>query len=104
MKPHKQARRFIAAEPDHPAARTLAALVLALEQETPFELAALYRLDLEQFEMALELLRDWRLERYIVGKARLLDMAVQLHELAGPPAAPAPRQRQAQARPASQAG
>lgn len=83
MKPHKQARKFIAAEPGHPAARTLAALVLALEQETAFDLAALYRLDLEQFEMALELMRDWRLERYTAGKARLLDIAVHLHELDG---------------------
>lgn len=81
MKPLKQARRLIAAEPSSAAARTLAALVLALEQDGQFDLSSLYLLDLEHFELALEVLRDWRLDRFMVGKARLLDMAMHLREL-----------------------
>jgi len=88
MKAIKGARRLIASDPRHPSAKLLASLVLALETERSFELASLYTLDAEHFEMALELLRDWRLERYYVGKARLFDLSWQVGQLGEPPEDP----------------
>ena len=74
----KTARRLIESKPESLAARTLAELVLSLESETPFNLRPLYELDLKEFELALEILADWRIDRYAAGKAKLFDMSWQL--------------------------
>lgn len=82
MKAIKQARRFIEESPQDRNARTLADLVLALEDnERSFDLASLYMLDLKYFDLALEILRDWRLDRYYAGKAKLFDLSWQVREL-----------------------
>jgi hypothetical protein len=91
----KEARRFIETHPDNPSARVLARLVLALERSHGFELVTLYELDYDTFQLALDILREWRLDRYYVGKAKLFDLSLQLNEMpaadapAGAPAAPA---------------
>ena len=77
----KQARRFIEKYPDEPASGVLARLVLALESERSFELATLYQLDLEGFELAIDILQEWRLDRYYAGKAKLFDLSLQVSEL-----------------------
>lgn len=85
----KKARRLIAADPYTLAATTLARLVRALESDEQFELSDLYKLDYDRFELALDILKEWRLDRYYLGKVRLHDLAVQLGglESAAPPAA-----------------
>lgn len=74
----KTGRRLIAEHPDSLDARIVSALVLALESEQPFHLGGLYQLDLKTFELALEILREWRLDRYYAGKAKLFDLSWQL--------------------------
>lgn len=88
----KEARRFIERQPDHPTARVLSRLVLALESSHSFELVTLYDLDYDGFQLALDILREWRLDRYYAGKAKLFDLSMQVNELAlaPAPAAPAP--------------
>ena len=85
----KEARRFIERNPETDNARVLTNLVLALESERSFELLTLYELDYKAFDLALEVLREWRLDRYIAGKAKLFDLSWHLSELA-PSAASAP--------------
>ena len=51
-------------------------LVIALGEEADFPLSKLYRLDYESFEAALDLLRDWRLDRYYASRLRLFDAVV----------------------------
>lgn len=86
----KEARRYIERRPpEDPAARTLAALVLALETDRGFDLSSLYALDYKSFDMAIEVLRDWRLDRYYAGKAKLFDLSMQVHESPETPVAPA---------------
>ena len=46
------------------AARELTRLVKALDHEEEFHLSNLYEIDLEAFELAVEVLRDWRIDRY----------------------------------------
>lgn len=53
-------------------AKTLSALVLALENEDPFDVSSLYQLDFDAFELALSLLKEWRLDRYYSNKAKLI--------------------------------
>lgn len=48
-------------------ARELNRLVEALRQEADFPLAGLYEIDFEAFELAIDVLRDWRIDRYYAG-------------------------------------
>lgn len=81
MKAIKRARHFIERNPHEPAAAVLSQLVLALESKRSFELAALYELDLDTFDLAVEILKEWRLDRYYAGKAKLFDLSLQMSDL-----------------------
>lgn len=74
----KKARRLIETNPDSGAAKTLANLVRALESDEKFALADLYKLSYDDFEIAIGILKAWRLERYYAGKAKLHDLSVQM--------------------------
>lgn len=86
----KKARKLIEANPTDDASKTLAELVLALETETPFNLAEIYKLDYKRFDIALEILAEWRLDRYYAKKLRLVDVSNLAKGLA---AAPVPEAR-----------
>lgn len=77
----KKIRKFIQTDPRSETAKTLAGLVRALESDEPFAIGSLYGLDYEQFNLAIEMLKEWRLDRYYMGKAKLLDLSVQVGEL-----------------------
>jgi hypothetical protein len=63
--------------PTTPASQIIAALVLALESETSISVAQLYQLDNKRFELALEILDEWRLDRHYASKLRLIDSSSQ---------------------------
>lgn len=79
----KKARKLIQTNPDSPSAKVFSALVIALESNQAFPLNQLYTLSYSQFELALEILAEWRLDRYYSSKGRLLDLSVHASELAG---------------------
>ncbi|AMM22974.1 hypothetical protein [Variovorax sp. PAMC 28711] len=79
----KTARKIISANPVSDSSRTLAQLVLALESEGAFSVTELYKLDLKNFELAIEILKEWRIDRYYAGKAKLFDLSVQVSALPG---------------------
>jgi hypothetical protein len=81
MRALKKARKLIEANPQKSRAQTLSALVVALETETPFALQSLYQLDYDDFELALDVIKEWRLDRYYSSKVRLLDLSVQVGNL-----------------------
>jgi hypothetical protein len=81
MRAIKRARKFIEQNPSDPTAQTLSRLVLALESEADFPISELYMLDFDRFNMALQMLREWRIDRYYAGKARLFDLSLQTSEL-----------------------
>lgn len=74
----KEARQIIKAAPASDASRALARLVLALESEADFPLASLYALDLKSFGLAMDILNEWRLDRYYARKGKLLDVSYQV--------------------------
>jgi len=78
----KKARRLIETNPDSGAAKILANLVRALESDEKFALADLYDLSYDDFEIAIGILKEWRLERYYSGKAKLHDLSVQMASMA----------------------
>jgi hypothetical protein len=77
----KSARRLISANPASTNAKILSSLVIAVESEGDFNIARLYELDIDSFEMAISILSEWRLDRYYAGKAKLFDMALQVRDL-----------------------
>jgi hypothetical protein len=77
----KKTRKLIEANPATETAKTLARLVRALESEEKFELGDLYKLNYESFALAIDVLKEWRLDRYYMGKAKLLDISVQMASL-----------------------
>ena len=77
----KKARKLIEANPQSQAAKTLARLVRALESEETFDLADLYELSYDNFQLAIDILKEWRLDRYYSGKAKLHDLSVQVADL-----------------------
>ena len=77
----KKTRKLIESHPTSESAQTLARLVRALESDEKFELASLYKLGYDEFNIAIDVLKEWRLDRYYMGKAKLHDLSVQLGEL-----------------------
>ena len=85
----KKARKLIEAQPTEADSKILAALVLALENESDFQLNDLYKLDYKRFEIALAILAEWRLDRYYASKLRLIDASAQAVGFEKAPAPPA---------------
>jgi hypothetical protein len=69
----KKVRLYMQAHPTSHSARVLAHLAACLADERAFPLADLYSLDLEAFDLAIDLMRDWRLDRYYAARLKLLD-------------------------------
>ena len=77
MRALKKARKLIENKSGKPSADTMSRLVLALESEVPFLLSDLYSLDYDDFNLAMEVMAEWRLDRYYTSKAVLLDLSMQ---------------------------
>ena len=69
----KRVRLYMQKHPTTHEARVLAHLAASLADERAFPLADLYALDMEAFDLAIELMRDWRLDRYYAARLKLLD-------------------------------
>jgi hypothetical protein len=83
----KEVRKYLLKKPGSASAKILARLTAAIGAESEFPLSDLYALDGEAFDLAIELLKDWRLDRYYAARIRLFDVA--LSEIPDPSAAPA---------------
>ncbi|HUL63691.1 MAG TPA: hypothetical protein VLW55_03665 [Burkholderiaceae bacterium] len=85
----KQIRKYLEKNPSTESARALAELAAALAEERDYSLAALYRLNYDEFNLAIELLKDWRLDRYYAARIKLFD--VVLNEVLPQPNQPQPQ-------------
>ena len=81
MRAIKQARRLIQADPTTAAAQALSDLILALEAEATSPIKGLYQLSPNDFDLAIQLLKDWRLDRFYEGKAKAFDVAYQAQDI-----------------------
>jgi hypothetical protein len=73
----KQIRKYLENHPGRESATELARFTAALAEEREFSLADLYRLNYEEFDLAIELLKDWRFDRYYAEEAKLFDGVLQ---------------------------
>jgi hypothetical protein len=51
-------------DPTHPTARTLSSLIVALDSSERFDLNDLYQLNYKDFALAVELMKQWRLDSF----------------------------------------
>ncbi len=73
----KKVRHYLLKNPDQPSAKVLGRLVVTLGEEGEFPLNELYGMDLEAFELAMDLMRDWRLDRHYAARIKLFDVALE---------------------------
>lgn len=72
----KQVRKYLQTNPGSPSALTLTRLAAALGEESEFALGELYKLEAEAFDLAIELMKDWRLDRYYAARIKLFDVVL----------------------------
>lgn len=70
----KLEKRLLVKRKDDPAHQVLMRLVKSLCQNEDFRLSEIYELGYDDFELALNLMKDWRLDRYTKTKERLKEM------------------------------
>lgn len=81
----KKARKLIEKSPESSTSRTLSSLIIALETEQDFPLKTLYQLNLDDFDLAMTVLKEWRLDRYYMSKVRLMDASLLVEQLQATP-------------------
>jgi len=79
----KEVRKYLQKNPGTTSSNVLARLTAAIGEESSFPLGDLYALDAEAFDLAIELMKDWRLDRYYAARIKLFDIV--LSEIADPP-------------------
>ena len=47
------------------------------------DFVTLYDLDYKSFQLAMDILKEWRLDRYYASKSKLFDLSLQVSELPG---------------------
>ena len=70
MRAIQKIQTFIECSPESVDAQALAQLILSLQAEADLSLSDLYKLNTENFDLAMELLRDWRIDRFYKGRAK----------------------------------
>jgi hypothetical protein len=77
----KKVKKFIEEAPSSTEALTFAGLILSLESGKDFPVKDIYNLNAENFDLAIELMRDWRIDRFYIGKAKAFDAATHAKNL-----------------------
>lgn len=80
MRAIKKARKLIEKDPTKPEAAVLSKLILALETGSDFSFAPMYELSINEFDLAIDVIKDWRLDRYYEGKVKALNVALLASE------------------------
>ncbi|MBK6005473.1 hypothetical protein JJB11_05165 [Ramlibacter ginsenosidimutans] len=72
------AEAFIASNPTATESAVLRKLLQALQEDSAFDLHSLYELNLASFDLAIDVMNAWRLQRYVRG--RVVVAAVRLDQ------------------------
>jgi hypothetical protein len=70
----KKAAKYIYKNPDTPGADVLTSLARAIETNEPYALGPLFDLHHEEFQLALGMIKDWRVDRHYLSKLRMLEL------------------------------
>ena len=80
----KKAARYIYKNPTAPGAKALSVLAVAIENGAPYTLDELNELNHEEFELAIGMIKDWRVDRHYLSKLRMLEIAEMDMDLPSP--------------------
>ncbi|WP_333842476.1 hypothetical protein [Limnohabitans sp.] len=81
MRAIKKARKFIETDPTSDVSVALSKLILALENEQDFSLKPMYDLGMDDFNLLIEVMKDWRLDRFYEGKTKAISIALQAGQI-----------------------
>jgi len=70
MQAIKKARKIIEKDISKPFAQLLSKLIVALEAEENFQLRQLYELNPSEFDLVIEILKEWRIDRHYMSKSK----------------------------------
>ncbi len=70
----KELEKRLISEPNSPDNATFKGLIQALCMKEVFDIAMLYELTYRDFELAMSVMKNWRLDRYTKTKNRLRDL------------------------------
>ena len=82
MRAIKKAKRIIEKDPAQPFAQFLTQLILSLESNNDFTIQKMYELTHDEFAFAIDILKEWRIDRHYMGKAKTFDVAYHAHDTA----------------------
>ena len=71
----KKAARYIYKNPTTAGAKALSVLAVAIENGAAYSLGELNDLNHEEFELAIGMIKDWRVDRHYLSKLRRLEIA-----------------------------
>ena len=71
MNAAKKIRKLIENNQEPEQITILKSLVLAIEKGEPFQLQSLYDLNMPHFDLAIELIQDWRFDHHISSRSKL---------------------------------
>ena len=77
MRAIKKIKHIIEQNPQDQASQIFSNLIKSLAEEVDFSIKNLYLLKTSDFQLAMEVLQEWRLDRYYMGKAKVFDAALQ---------------------------
>jgi len=81
MRAIKKIKLIIEKNPQDKTSQIFSKLISCLAEELDFSIKDLYELDSTEFHLAIEVLQEWRLDRFYMGKAKVFDVAQQALEL-----------------------
>ena len=70
----KRLEKRLLKNPQDPTCQVFQRLIKALCNEGDFKLAEIYELEYDDFELSLEIIKHWRLDRYTNTKERLREL------------------------------
>jgi hypothetical protein len=66
----KKARKIIEKDASKPFAKVLSKLILSLETEENFQIKQIYDLSHTEFDLIIEIIKEWRIDRHYMGKSK----------------------------------
>jgi hypothetical protein len=81
MRAVKKLKKMIQDSPQSTQSKIYSKLILMLETEEDNPIKDIYKLDQDEFDLAISLLKEWRIDRFYVGKSKVFDVAFQANEL-----------------------
>ena len=84
MRAIKKVLLLISENPQEQTAQIFSRLIRSLREEVDFAMKDLYLLESHDFQLAVDILQEWRLDRYYMGKAKTFDNAQQALSLVRP--------------------